>query len=599
MKQRNKPTYLGSVSAVTGSSVIIELAPQLNSGLLVIGGRTHRVGQVGSFLRIPQGYNSLYGVISETSESSSVDDDTELLQTKRRWVKVELVGEVIGEEFERGIGQYPSINDEAHIVTDKDLKLIYGHKNSGQVVIGKLSSSDSIDVSVDLEKLVTRHSAVLGSTGSGKSTSVSSLLRSIVCDDEDNIVYPSSRVVLIDIHGEYPSALGDIAKTFSINPRAEGEKLLIPYWCISPYSLIDFLCGQVNEKSKNSIIDSIYQEKIKFLEKNSANDKFSAIDRNRVTSQTPIPFSLKKLWYDLSFDDAVTWGEKEKENPSVAEKGDAEKLIPPKFNPPATGSNPPYKGGDNVLKRSLDLFRSRILDQQYSFLLTPDQWEPSLENKIGADLDELLKSWLGHEKPITILDLSGIPSTGLDLLLGSLLDILFEASIWGRCLDVGMKKRPLLLVLEEAHRYLSNDTSGLSKNMVRRIAKEGRKFGLGTMLVSQRPSEIDETILSQCGTFFALRINNQTDRARVKSAMSEGLSGLIDSLPLLRTGEAIVAGESAKLPMRCRFKLPTKGRYPDSIDPMVAPLWAKDRVGEEYDNLVVAWRNQNPFELEN
>jgi len=598
MKQGNKPTYLGNVSAVTGSSVMIELAPQLNSGILIIGGRTHRIGQVGSFVRIPQGYNSLYGVISETSESSLVGDDSELLKTKRRSVKVELVGEVIGEEFERGIGQYPSINDEAHIVTDKDLKLIYGNKDSGQVVIGKLSSSDSINVSVDLEKLVTRHSAVLGSTGSGKSTSVSSLLRSIVCDDEDNIVYPSSRVVLIDIHGEYSSALGDIAKTFSVNPRADEEKLLIPYWCVSPYSLVDFLCGQVNEKSKNSIIDRIYQEKIKFIKKNAEDDKFSMIDPNRVTPQTPIPFNLKQLWYDLSFDDAVTWGEKTHDNPSIAYEGDPETLVAVKFNPPATGTAAPYKGGENVLKRSLDFFRSRLLDQQYSFLLTPDKWEPNLENEIELDLDDLLKSWLGHDKPITILDLSGIPSTRLDLLLGSLLDILFEASIWGRRLEVGMKNRPLLLVLEEAHRYLSNETSGLAKNMVRRIAKEGRKFGLGTMLVSQRPSEIDETILSQCGTFFALRINNQTDRSRVKSAMSDGLSGLIDSLPVLRTGEAIVAGEGAKLPMRCRFKLPTKGRYPDSIDPNVVPLWAKEKGKEEYDKLVTAWRNQDPFEFE-
>lgn len=598
MKQRNKPTYLGSVSAVTGSSVIIELTPQLNSGLLIIGGRTHRVGQVGSFVRIPQGYNSLYGVISETSESSSIDDDNELLHTKRRSVKVELVGEVIGEEFERGIGQYPSINDEAHLVTDQDLKNIYGYKNSGQVIIGKLSSSDSIDVSVDLEKLVTRHSAVLGSTGSGKSTSVSSLLRSIVCDEVDNVVYPSSRIVLIDIHGEYSSALGDIAATFSINPIKNASKLLIPYWCISPYSLIDFLCGQVNEKSKNSIIDIIYQEKLKFIVDNFEQDKFSKIDINRVTPETPIPFSLKKLWYDLSFDDAVTWEEKEKENPSVVEQGDADNLVPPKFKPPATGGNAPYKGGDNILKRSLNLFRSRLLDRQYSFLLAPDQWEPSLKNEINSDLDELLKSWLGHDKPITILDLSGIPSTRLDLLLGSLLDILFEASIWGRGLDEGMKNRPLLLVLEEAHRYLSNDADGLAKAMVRRIVKEGRKFGLGCMLVSQRPSEIDETILSQCGTFFALRINNQTDRGRVKSAMSEGLSGLIDSLPVLRTGEAIVAGESANLPMRCRFKLPAKDRYPDSIDPKVSSLWAKNIVDEEYDKLVVAWRNQNPFEFE-
>jgi len=598
MKQRNKPTYLGSISAVAGSAVIVELAPQLNSGILIIGGRTHRVGQVGSFVRIPQGYNSLYGVISETSESSSIDVDSELLQTKRRSVKVELVGEVIGDEFERGIGQYPSINDEAHIVTDTDLKLIYGLKYSGQVVIGKLSSSDSIDVSVDLEKLVTRHSAVLGSTGSGKSTSVSSLLRSIVCDNEDNIVYPSSRIVLIDIHGEYSSALGDIAETFSINPRADEKKLLIPYWCVSPYRLVDFLCGQVNEKSKNSIIDRIYQEKIKFLEKNAANDKFSMVDPNRVTPETPIPFGLKQLWYDLSFEDAVTWNEKEKENPSISEDGDLDNLVAVKFKPPATGGNPPYKGGDNVLKRSLDLFRSRLLDQQYSFLLAPDKWEPNSDNEVELDLDALLKTWLGHDKPITILDLSGIPSARLDLLLGSLLDILFEASIWGRRLQEGMKNRPLLLVLEEAHRYLSNDSTGLAKNMVRRIAKEGRKFGLGTMLVSQRPSEIDETILSQCGTFFALRINNATDRSRVKSAMSDGLSGLLDSLPVLRTGEAIVSGESAKLPMRCRFKLPTKGRYPDSIDPEVSPLWAKERSDEEYNKLVTAWRNQNPFEFD-
>ena len=598
MKLVNKPTYLGSVSAVTGSSVVIELTPQLKSGLLIIGGRTHRVGQVGSFIRIPQGYNNLYGVISETSESS-LDDDSALLKIKRRWIKVELVGELIGEEFERGIGQFPSINDEAHIVTDTDLKLIYGNKNSGQIVIGKLSSSDSIDVSVDLEKLVTRHSAVLGSTGSGKSTSVSSLLRSIVCDEEGNVIYPSSRIVLIDIHGEYSSALGDIAKTFSTSPRAEEEKLLIPYWCVSPDSLVDFLCGQVNDKSKNSIIDRIHQEKIKFIKKNSNIAKFKKIDLNRVTSHTPIPFSLKKLWHDLSFDDAVTWSEKEKKTPSIADEGDPDKLIAAQFNPPASGSTAPYKGGEGILKRSLDLFRARLLDHQYSFLLTPDKWEPNLENEIESDLDELLNSWLGHEKPVTILDLSGIPSTRLDLLLGSLLDILFEAALWGRRLKEGMKNRPLLLVLEEAHRYLSSDSSGLAKNMVRRIAKEGRKFGLGTMLVSQRPSEIDETILSQCGTFFALRINNQTDRSRVKSAMSESVSGMIDSLPVLRTGEAIVAGESAKLPMRCRFKVPSRGRYPDSIDPKVASLWAKVRAEEEYDQLVVAWRNQNPFEFEN
>ncbi len=593
--QKNEPTYLGTVSSVSGSSVTVDLTQQFHSGLLIIGGKAHRVGQVGSFVRIPQGYNSLYGIISETNETSATNEEDELLTTKRRSLKIELVGETIGDEFERGIGQYPSINDEAHIVTDKDLKLIYGGETDGQIVIGKLSSSDSINVSVDLDKLVTRHSAVLGSTGSGKSTSVASLIRSIICDENDKVVYPSSRIVLIDMHGEYSSALSDIAKVFSVVPQKGEEKLVIPYWCISPESLLDFLCGNMSESNKNILLDKIMEDKEAFIEQNKEKDSFKNIDLNRITPMTPIPYRLKQIWYDLSYDDGVTWKEKTQNNADVIDIGDSEKIISPKFTPPGTGSAAPFKGGDNKLKKYLDLFRSRLLDNQYSFLLSPDKWEPNKEHKIESDLDGLLKKWIGHDKPVTILDLSSIPSTSLDQLLGSVLEILFDSALWGRFLNEGMKKRPLMLVLEEAHRYLANDSAGFAKNMVRRIVKEGRKFGVGSMLVSQRPSEIDETILSQCGTLFALRINNSSDRNRVKAAMSEGISGIVDSLPVLRTGEAIVVGESAKLPMRCRFKLPKENRYPDSIDPEVARQWAEKIGNEDYGKLVTAWRNQDPY----
>src|SRR5690606_24168207 len=121
------------------------------------------------------------------------------------------------------------------------------------------------------------------------------------------VVYPSSRIVLIDIHGEYSAALGDIAKTFSISPRKGEEKLLIPYWSVSPDNLIDFLCGQVNEKSKSQIVDLIFKAKIEFIEKNSEIATFGDIDKNKLTPQPPIPFSLKKLWHDVSYDDCVTW----------------------------------------------------------------------------------------------------------------------------------------------------------------------------------------------------------------------------------------------------------------------------------------------------
>jgi DNA helicase HerA-like ATPase len=309
---------------------------------------------------------------------------------------------------------------------------------------------------------------------------------------------------------------------------------------------------------------------------------------------------LKKIWYDLYHEDNVNWLEKEKENPAYVSEGWFNNLEAPKFKPPNNANEDRVvKGGPQVMKKQLDLMRSRLLDGQYSFFLSPGDWSPDSENKIVADLPELIKSWIGCTAPITILDLSGMPSSRLDLLLGSVLDILFESAIWGRNLAEGMKERPLLLVLEEAHRYLSNDNNGLSKEMVRRIAKEGRKFGVGSMLVSQRPSEIDETILSQCGTLFALRINNATDRARVKSAMSDGLSGIVDLLPILRTGEAIVTGEAAKLPMRCRFKIPKDGKFPDSRDPKVSEKWSQPHDELNYERLVNLWRQQNAYHSEN
>lgn len=244
------------------------------------------------------------------------------------------------------------------------------------------------------------------------------------------------------------------------------------------------------------------------------------------------------------------------------------------------------------MKRQLEMMKSRLVDTQYSFLLEPGPWNSDSDGKVDKDLDALLEGWIGHDKPITIFDLSGMPSARLSLLLGSVLDLIFEAAIWGRNLYEGMRHRPLLVVLEEAHRYLGKSEPGLAKEMVQRIAKEGRKFGVGAMIVSQRPSEIDETILSQCGTIISMRINNSTDRGIVKAAMSEGLAGIIDSLPVLRTGEAIIVGEAAQLPTRCRFNMLPDDKYPTSGDPKIAERWNDPLHEETYADLVAAWRNQ-------
>ena len=151
-----------------------------------------------------------------------------------------------------------------------------------------------------------------------------------------------------------------------------------------------------------------------------------------------------------------------------------------------------------------------------------------------------------------------------------------------------------MVVMEEAHRYLSQDDSGPAREMVQRIVKEGRKYGIGAVLVSQRPSEIDETILSQCGTVVALRLSNPSDRARVRGTLPDNLAGLMDMLPVLRTGEAIITGEAARMPIRCRVFLPEEQFRPDSEDPKVTDKWSLGRKDEDYKRVVASWRAQNP-----
>ena len=246
------------------------------------------------------------------------------------------------------------------------------------------------------------------------------------------------------------------------------------------------------------------------------------------------------------------------------------------------------------VRRQLDLLRSRLLDRRFDFLLHPGPWEPDLAGKTSADLDKLLGGWLGSDQPVTILDLSGVPSTILERLVGAILKIVYEALFWSREKTEGGVERPLLVVMEEAHRYLGAQSKGLASEMAQRIAKEGRKYGVGAMVISQRPSEVDETVLSQCGTFFALRLSNPDDRARVRGTLPDGLTGLLDVLPVLRTGEAVVTGEAAKLPMRRRVELPAEEYRPRSEDPAVTEQWASKRRAEGYERVVASWRAQSP-----
>lgn len=584
----NDPTYLGIVNAVSGATLTVKLAESLDSGFAVIKGHTYRVGQVGSFVRIPQGYQDLFGIVSEVGATAAPVQSIASGIDSGRWMTVQLAGETVGGQFERGLSQHPNINDSVHLVTETDLRRIYGSISDDQVVIGHLASAENIKVRLSLDALVTRHSAILGSTGAGKSTTVASLLRSIIRKDEEH-GSPGARILMLDIHGEYTKALEDVATVFSATPSQGQEPLFVPYWALEAGELLDFISGGLSDAHEIAFTDKIVELKDKGIKSHPK----AGIDSRTLTVDSPVPFSLKQLWYELVDFETTTYVGVNRDEPALDEAGDAETLVAPKYQPHAMGSKGPYtNGAAKGIRRPLNLLRSRLLDRRYDFLLHPGDWEPDLKGAVKNDLDKLLEGWLGHDKQITILDLSGVPSTVLTRLIGSILRIVYEALFWSREKSEGGVERPLLVVMEEAHRYLGPDAGTVASEVVKRIAKEGRKYGVGAMVVSQRPAEVDETVLSQCGTIIALRLSNPVDRARVKGTLPDNLAGLMDLLPVLRTGEAIITGEAARLPVRCRIALPRQEHLPRSSDPKVTQAWARRRSAEGYDRVVASWRSQ-------
>lgn len=612
------PSRLGTVEDVNGSSISVKLSDNTPSGLLFVKGEAYRVGQVGGFIRIPSGYVDLYGVISQVGAGAAPGPPELAPQLGNRWLRVELVGEGRrGAKFERGISQYPSIGDPVHVVTESDLKTIYAPGDEdGYVAIGRVASAESIRAYLNLNRLVSRHSAVVGSTGAGKSNAIANLL-GVISDQER---FKSARVVLIDLHGEYAKAFGDLARVFRIGADtiSNERELNVPFWALTAEEFISLTMGNVSGTPL-----ALLQERLLSSKRGSKPGGIAhGMTSQSVTMDTPLPFSVHKLWHDLYSLHCATHSVSKNQNQTEATRayiqegvpvayavGDPDLVVRPKFRPLKDVKDDPdkiYAGLYGDLPRThLDLLESKLRDPRMRFLFSPGDWAVAKDDTSKADLDALLASWLGADAPISVFDLSGIPAGVVDDLVGVVLRVLYDAVFWGRLKNEGGRERPLLIVLEEAHVYLGSQSKGRAATAARRIAKEGRKYGVGLMLVSQRPSEIDSTILSQCGTIVALRLTNDLDRGQVTSCASDNLKSLFSMLPILRTGEALIVGDAVNMPIRAVIDRLPESRRPDSDDPMVVVPkgpdgkrirhggWTESVNSEDYKPLVEAWRKQD------
>lgn len=571
------PTYIGRVRHVLGATVTVELDPGLAGVAPIWHGHLVPVGQVGSLIRISQGPVHLLAsvVLVGISELAQPQLPAQTPTQGDRWLQVQLLGEVdaLG-KFHRGVTTYPGLDDAVHFTTRDDLISVYPPAGFARVDVGTLSADSGVSVTLDAARLVTRHAAVVGSTGSGKTSAVARLLQSFSTDGWD-----SANIVVIDPHGEYSAALSDNASTRSV--QGTGDHLLrVPYWALPAHELLNVLCGTGTKTIADKFAELVVAERRRF----ATAAEWLNIDDNSITAETPIPYDLRQVWYDLDHANRSTVTQKVNGIICETEPGEVATLTPANFTPYGAGNAPPFQGPTyRHYTPAPERLRLQLINPELDFLLEiPDPANPD-------PLVGVLTEWVGNTQPVSILDFSGVPAEVADVAIGVVLSLLFEVATRGTTADGLGRHRPVMIVLEEAHRYLGAGTNAtMARTAVNRIAREGRKYGIGLVMVTQRPSELPDTALAQCGTIIALRLNNSSDQATVRSALPDAVSGLANVLPSLRTGEALISGEAVVLPTRVVLRRPNP--EPHSGDPDLTRWRITPSIDNDLAASVARWR---------
>ena len=496
-------------------------------------------------MRIPQGLVDLIASVSLVgiAELTGPLPPSESVQSDERWLQVQLLGEIDRgtNKCRRGVGTYPGLDDPVHFATAAELASVFPQPDDEHVRIGRLAAAEEVPVCIDATKFVVRHAAIVGSTGAGKTSAVASILQNLVRGG-----WQAAQVVV----GEYCRALETYASIRSVLGSGE-HQLRVPYWALPAAEISKAFTGGVGGGTFSSHFSERVMEARRAYAKTA---KWLTLDEASITADTPVPFDIRPIWYELAYANRETRENKaDATTVRVTDKGDAQSLRPPQFEPYKPGGAKPDKGPLFESYGNMpDLLRLGLLDPRLRSLQ-----EPKAEAYDNDPLIAVMQEWLGGDKPISVLDFSGVPGEAADLAIGVMLNLLFEVALRSERDGSGIgRPSPVLVVLEEAHRYLSASANALTRESGNRIAREGRKYGVGLLLISQRPKELPDTALAQCGTIVALRLSNSDDQGTIRAALPDTISGLAAVLPSLRTGEAIVSGEAVVLPSRTILDLP-------------------------------------------
>ena len=573
------PTHIGHVKHVLGSTVTVELNVQLAGVVPIYKGEIYRVGQIGSLVRVPQGLVDLVGTVSllGVSEISGSQVPFESVQIGERWLQIQLIGEIDRSTglFQRGVGSYPGLDDPVHFATAEDLSAVFPEPDEQHIRLGRLATAQSIPVSLNLDALALRHSAVVGATGAGKTSAVAKLLQELVAGGWD-----AANVVVIDLHGEYAKAMESYASVRGVLESGE-RGIDVPYWALPAKDILRAFVGSTGGNAEARFAEIVMEKRRCFTE----DCEWLDLVPETITADTPVPFDLKQVWYQLQFENSATYdGLNGEGEVRIIHAGDVATLDPPRFEPYGPASTPPNRGPYfGHYGNTPNQLRLGLLDPKLDFL----HRIPASHQ--GPDpLKEAAQGWLGRELPISVLDFSGVPTRATDIAIGAITSLLFELALRSASDELGIgRQHPLLIVLEEAHRFLNEQATFGTREVANRIAREGRKYGVGLMLVSQRPSELPDTALAQCGTLISLRLSNSQDQGTIRAALPDAIEGLADALSSLRTGEAIVSGEAVVVPARVIVDKPNP--VPQSEDPSTF-VWRRERDLPDLTKALLEWR---------
>lgn len=574
------PTCIGRVRHVLGATVTVALDPDLAGVAPIYRGRLQPVGQIGSLVRIPQGLVDLIATVAllGIAELTKPLAPAENIQSGERWLQVQLLGEIdrgTG-KFRRGVGTYPGLDDPVHFATAEQLQEIFPQPNDTYLRLGRLAAAEDVPLCVEAARLVVRHAAIVGSTGSGKTSAVASLLQNLVRGG-----WRAANVVVIDPHGEYARAIGEYASVRSVLGVGE-QRLRVPYWALPAAEIVRIFAGAPGGATFNSrFAELVTEARRNFV----ATAQWLHLNPTAVTSDTPVPFDIRPIWHRLDWENHET--RTVKADPTThceTNAGDAASLQPAQFQPYNPAGQPPHQSPKyGVYGTTPDLLRLGLLNPQLVFFQEPAGTPEGPDPLVGV-----IQEWLGRDRPISVLDFSGVPSIATDLAIGVVLNLLFEVSIRSQVGGPGVgRASPVLVALEEAHRYLGESAGALTRESANRIAREGRKYGIGLLLVTQRPTELPDTALAQCGTIIALRLSNAQDQGAIRAALPDTVAGLAAVLPSLRTGEAVVSGEAVVIPARALLDMPDP--KPQADDPSLAP-WRREPQLPDIAPALADWR---------